>query len=302
MTTNKTIVAFGATGTQGTAMIQALTSLDPSWIILALTRNPESSASKRLASLRGVKVIKVAENCMEEPDKVFASLEGVRKGEVHGVFSVQGYENDKNMVKFGVAIADAAKDFGVKHIVYSSSQFGGLEDTGFASLEVKRKVEIHIKSIGLPYTFLRPVQFMDIWTPNTPFQFRIGRTVWLKHTFTSHPDKKLQLVSPRDIGIGAARAFINGPGWKDGVVDLAGDALTTREIEKIYKDVWGGSIPLAPFFMAWSAKRFVPIVRDFAQFFVESGWNVDIDELRKDIPELEDYETYARRYKAEKGK
>ncbi|WWD22583.1 NAD(P)H:quinone oxidoreductase, type IV [Kwoniella shandongensis] len=298
---NKTIVVFGATGLQGTAMIRALTTSDPTWTILALTRNPTSPSSQKLASYPGVKLVKVDANCMEEPDKVFASL-GMEKGDVHGVFSVQGYENDANIVKFGCAIADAAKDFGVKHFVYSSCDFGGLDDTGCSIFEVKRTVENHIKSIDLPYTFLRPVQFMETWTPETPFPFKIGRTVTMKYTYSSpDTDKRLQLISTRDIGIVAAKAFINGPGWKNGIVRLAGDQLNPKQLDAVYQEVLGTKVPLVPWFLALTAKKFVPVVKGFSEFFAKQGWNVDIDELRRDIPELEDYRTFLKRYKAEKG-
>ena len=87
------------------------------------------------------------------------------------------------------------------------------------------------------YTFLRPVQFMENWLPDSPLLFKIGRTVVMKYTFYKNPDRKHQLVSARSIGQAGAKAFVEGPQWCDGVVRLAGDELTTEEIESIHREV-----------------------------------------------------------------
>ena len=92
---------------------------------------------------------------MDEPREVFASLSslGIEKGGVYGVFSNQGYVDDATMIRQGArvacpswplsshahpstagnAIAEASLDFGVKHLVYSSVDVGGLDDTGIAA-------------------------------------------------------------------------------------------------------------------------------------------------------------------------
>lgn len=103
--------------------------------------------------------------------------------------------------------------------------------------EVKRTVENHIKAISLPYTFLRPVQFMENYLPAAAFMFKMGRSVVMRHTFIKHPERKHQLISSRDIGRAGAKAFVQGPGWMDGVVRLAGDGLTVAEIDNIFKEV-----------------------------------------------------------------
>jgi hypothetical protein len=113
------------------------------------------------------------------------------------------------------------------------------------SFEVKRKVENHIRTLSMPSTFIRPPQFMDIWTPTTPFQFKMGRTVAAKHALGPNPNRKHCLVAGQDVGRAAAEAIIRGPEWsvnaggkvEQGVVRVAGDALTISEIEKIYEEV-----------------------------------------------------------------
>ncbi|WWC88919.1 uncharacterized protein L201_003834 [Kwoniella dendrophila CBS 6074] len=292
---SKVIVVFGATGVQGTGLIEALSPNDD-FSIIALSRNPSSSSSTYLSKLPHVQVVQVADNCMDEPSKVFQSL-GLHKGGVYGVFSVQGYVDDATMIKQGKAIADASVGFGVKHIVYSSVDFAGMEDTGFSTFECKRTVENYIKSLPISYTILRPVQFMDIWLPNVEFQFKMGRTVWSKYTYYKNPNKKHQLISSKDIGKAGSLAFINGPNWNKGVVRLAGDELSVKEIQQVYKEVYGQPISFAPSVLAWTVKQFVPIVKQFAKFFEENGYNIPINEVKQQIPELEDFRTFLLRHK-----
>ena len=132
---------------------------------MALTRDPSSRSAARLAALPGVRAVK-ADDCMDAPAKCFDAL-GFKHGDVYGVFSNQGYVSDARtiaqgppvsvdfpLIFTGSAIADATKALGVQHIVFSSSDFGGLEDSGVATFEAKRTIENHIKSVGIPYSAL----------------------------------------------------------------------------------------------------------------------------------------------------
>lgn len=157
------------------------------------------------------------------------------------------------MLCIGKAIADASLALGVHHLVYSSTDFGGLDDTGVSAFEAKRAVETHIRQItsspsGTPmgWTFLRPVQFMENFVPTAPFLFKMSRTVVLRYTFYKNPERKHQLIAVRDIGRAAALAFVNGPGWLNGVVRLAGDGLTTKQIDQVFKEVRRQDLSSAP--------------------------------------------------------
>lgn len=106
------------------------------------------------------------------------------------------------------------------------------------SFEVKHKVERYIQTLpSLRYTFLRPVQFMENFLPDSPFLFKMGRTVTMRYTFYTHPERKHQVISSADIGRAGARAFVQGPEWMDGKVRLAGDSLTVKEIDQVFEEV-----------------------------------------------------------------
>lgn len=117
--------------------------------------------------------------------------------------------------------------------------------------------------------------------PARALPFKIGRTVVLHYTFYKHPERKHQLISCRDIGAAGAKASALGPEWLDGVVRLAGDGLTVKEMQATFqevsasacrrsllppdvacKQVYGYPIPTVFSVLARFAKAFVPTVRD----------------------------------------
>ena len=109
-----------------------LNSLSPTpsdypFLIFAVTRSPTSPSAQALLSLHGVQLLK---GDLNEPAQLFIDA----GGDVHGVFSVQmSLDNpDKGLVgelRQGKGLADAAKQAGVKHFVYSGIDRGGLEKT-----------------------------------------------------------------------------------------------------------------------------------------------------------------------------
>ena len=92
-------------------------------------------------------------------------------------------------------IADQALKAGVKHYVYTSVE-GADRKTGVPHFETKFVVEEHIKKIGLEYTILRPVTFMNNFT--TPGTLgKVSSGFFQKYL---DPSKKMQLISVADIG------------------------------------------------------------------------------------------------------
>ena len=76
----------------------------PRWRMIAVTRSTGSATTKYLSSIDNVTCFKAAENNQDEPTKVFQDLQsslGIGRGDVYGVFSVQGYVDDVAMVRQG---------------------------------------------------------------------------------------------------------------------------------------------------------------------------------------------------------
>ncbi|ORY21904.1 hypothetical protein BCR39DRAFT_552665 [Naematelia encephala] len=303
MSDSKVIVVFGATGVQGRYLIEALSSNNSPnsdstpWTIIALSRNVTSSTSTSLAKLPGVRVVQVEADVMDVPIKAFAAT-GVEKGKVYGCVSIQGYVDVKTMYSQGCAIGDAAKEWGVKHFVYSSGDVGNKGTAGFAEFDIKLSVEKHLTTLfPNSHTYLRPVQFMETWT-STDFIFRMGRTVAAKFALGPNPEMKHQLISVKDIGRAGAKAFIQGPEWCDGVVRLAGDSLTISEIEAIFNEVLGHPPVYAPYLLAAAVRYMVPVLRGMTTFFGTVGYGINIETCRQELPELEDLRAFLIRTKA----
>jgi uncharacterized protein YbjT (DUF2867 family) len=148
------ILVYGATGSQGGAVARSL--LDRRFRVRALTRDPQKPEAQALTEQDA----EVVQGDMEDR----SAMDQVLAEGVYGIFSVQnfwetGYDRE---VQQGKTVADAAKSAGVEHFVYSSVG-SAYRQTGIPHFESKWEIEEHVRQIGLPYTILRPVFFMQNW-------------------------------------------------------------------------------------------------------------------------------------------
>jgi uncharacterized protein YbjT (DUF2867 family) len=212
--TERLILVVGATGKQGGAVARSL--LDRGFQVRGLTRNPQKPEAQALAE-QGAEVV---QGDMDDSSAMDRVLEGA-----YGVFSVQnfwetGYDGE---VQQGKTVADAAKAAGVEHFVYSSVG-SAHRQTGIPHFESKWEVEEHVRQIGLPYTILRSVFFMQNWEMMR--EHVLGGTL----AQPLDPDKPFQQVAVEDAGAFAAIAFERPDEWIGREVDLAGDEPTMPEI------------------------------------------------------------------------
>ncbi|MGO2994407.1 MAG: NmrA family NAD(P)-binding protein, partial [Brachybacterium alimentarium] len=138
MTHLGTIAVYGATGQQGGAVLDALLAKGAS--VRALVRNPSSDRAQALAQ-RGVELVQAD---ADEPASLVPALDGVKA--LFFMTTPPGgvqTEDTEGETRQGIALADAAKQAGVPHVVYSS--VGGAErETGVPHFESKRRVEEHL--------------------------------------------------------------------------------------------------------------------------------------------------------------
>jgi uncharacterized protein YbjT (DUF2867 family) len=83
----KAVLVTGATGKQGGSVIDALLKANAPYEILALTRNAESSASRRLEQKSSK--IKLVTGNLDAVDEIFKAARDTTKTPIWGVFSVQ---------------------------------------------------------------------------------------------------------------------------------------------------------------------------------------------------------------------
>jgi uncharacterized protein YbjT (DUF2867 family) len=278
---SKIIAVTGATGTQGRTVARHL--LAGGWKVRALTRDPNKPAARALADA-GAEVVP---GDMDRLDELQAAFR-----EAQGVFSVQNFwlpnVGAEGEVRQGKLVADAARDAGVRHFVYSSVG-AAQRGMGQAHFVTKWEIEQYIQSSGLPYTIFRPVMFMD----NYNWQ-RAAITNGVFTGFGLRPEKGVQLVAAEDIGAFVALAFADPQAYLARTIELAGDELTEAQIAATLAKVIGRPVRL----QAPARPEGAPVEPEQAamfQFFNTQGYDADIPALRKLYPPLLTLEGFLRK-------
>ena len=272
------ILVAGATGNQGGAVARSL--LDRGFQVRGLTRNPQSPEAQDLTE-QGAEVV---QGDIEDRSAMERVLEGA-----YGVFSVQnfwetGYDRE---VQQGKTVAEAAKAAGVEHFVYSSVG-SAHRQTGIPHFDSKWEVEEHIRQIGLPYTILRPVFFMQNWEGMREHILE-GTLAW-----PLDPDTPFQQVAVEDVGAFATIAFEHPDEWIGREVDLAGDEQTMPQIAETFGRVAGKEISYYQVPWGQFEEQMGEEYAVMYRWFNDVGYEADIAALRQEYPELTSFERYLR--------
>lgn len=268
--THEPILVLGATGRQGGAVARHL--VRSGFRVRALTRDPEKPAARALAGL-GIDVVR---GDLKERGSVEAAIGGA-----YGVFSMQDFwqAGVEEEVRQGTMVADVARSLGVQHFVYSSVASAD-RDTGLPHFESKWMIEQHIHEIGLPFTILRPVFFMENWE-------------YLRDPIASGvlpqplaPECSLQQIATDDIGAIAALAFCNAGRWLGRIVELAGDELTMTQTAEAFGRALGHQVRYTQ--VSWQdfERGGCEELTAMYQWFQDVGYEVDIPALRSEYPKL----------------
>jgi uncharacterized protein YbjT (DUF2867 family) len=264
------VLVTGATGRQGGAVAHSL--LARGIPVRALSRNPEKPAARALAKA-GAEVV------AGDLDDV-SSMVRATKG-VSGVFSVQNWweTGARREVQQGKNAADAARQAGVRHFVYSS--VGGAErGADITHWKTKWEVENYVRKLDLPATILRPVGFMENYYIPAVEKALIGG----KLLDSVRADKSYQLICSEDIGAFAGLAFAQPDRFIGKAVEIAGEELTNPQIAATFSRVMGRTVkfrrlPL-PLTRVLLGKEFYQMFK----WFNEAGFQADILALRRDYP------------------
>ncbi len=238
-TQTKLILVTGATGQQGGAVARAL--LAKGQPVRVMTRNPEKAASLAKAGAE------IVQGDLTNQAIVQMALRGV-----HGVFAMStpfeaGMEAE---VRQGIMLADAAKQAGIAHYVYTSVG-SAHRNTKIPHFDSKWKVEEYIRKIGLPATILRPVWFMENFT--TFAKPSAGGLLMLP----MKPARKLAMVALKDIGAFGASAFLRPSDFLGQAIDIAGDEISMPETAALLTQAMGRPIRFQEFPMDQPRRRWV---------------------------------------------
>lgn len=108
--------------------------------------------------------------------------------------------------------------------------------------------------------------------------------------------KRLQLISTRDIGVFAAKAFEqpHSPPFHNAAVSLAGDELTQDEACKVFQKVFGRRMPMMPEFVGSVVQWRNPDLRSMFDWYRVVGFGASVEECRGLYPGLQGFETWLR--------
>lgn len=307
----KIIAILGATGAQGGGLADAILSDENSeFAVRAITRNASSDTAKELAS-KGAEVVQAD---VDNPDSLKSAFEGA-----YGVYAVtffwEHFSPEKEMAH-AKTIADAAKEAGVKHVVWSTLEdtrkWIPLDDDRMPTLGEKYKVphfdakgesNKFFEEAGVPTTYLYTTFYWDnlIYFGMGPKKGEDG-----KYAITfPMDDKRLSGIASEDIGKCAYGVFKSGDKYINKSVGIAGEHLTGKQMADSLSKALGievnyNSIPPEVFRSfdfpgADDLGNMFQFYRDFEEDFCASR---NLDEVKSLNPELLTFDAWLEKYKS----
>jgi len=265
-----TVAVAGATGKQGGALARLL--LDRGHEVRALTRKPKSKAALDLQDLGA----EVHEAHLDDGGAVRRAAKGADAFFLVATPFEQGVTAE---VRQGLAAARAAKEAGVRHLVYSSVA-GADRGTGIPHFDSKQEVEACVQKLGIPYTIVAPVFFMEnLLGPMFLKGLRAGTL-----EMPLPESRPLQVIAVADIA-GFARIVLERPSEFQGKrIEIASDSLTGPGMAMALA---ASGRPIG--YAEGSLERVRAFSEDFArmwEWFDQVGYRVDVSGLVRAYPEV----------------
>lgn len=269
----RTVLVTGATGNQGGAVTDAL--LEKGMSVRALVRDPSSAKARALAE----RSVELLQGDLDRQDSVEAAASGA-----DAVFVVTspfapgvGVEGE---MRQGRIVIDALKAAGVPHVVYSSVSDADRK-TGIPHFDSKADGERYLNESGLPATVTAPVFFTEnVLFPGNLQDLKEGR---FRQALPA--DRKLQLVSLREIGQFNAAVIERGPELAGRRFNYAGDELSPNEMTAVLAAATGRELE----YEEQPMREISAMSEDLAlmyKWFDRVGYSADIAQLRRDFPEV----------------
>jgi uncharacterized protein YbjT (DUF2867 family) len=280
----KVVLVTGATGNQGGAVAKHL--LAKGIKVRALTRNTNSDTSAKLLQA-GAKLV---QGDLNNPSSLDEAVQGA-----DAVFAVQDFwakgVGYKGELQQGTNLANAALKAGVQHFVQSGMAQGDNIE-GIEHFESKRAIVEHIKMVGLPYTAIGTVYFMD----NLMDQKRGGRMTFPTLSGSLKAHTKMHMLAVDDLGAIVSQVISQPEKYKGQYLDIASDCLTVAQMKEIYRNVTGmqaksWALP------GWLLRLFN---KDFAKQLAWQngpGWTFPLEPSRLLHPGLTSFEQFLRKHK-----
>lgn len=214
------ILVTGATGNVGSRLVRELAAAGAP--TRALVHRPESEAE--LQEL-GVDTVVGA---FEDAESLRRAVDGVERVYIVSPPAVDG------MVRQQLAVLEAARAGGVRHVVKQSS-IAADEDTDASLVAAHRRVEEAIEGSGLAWTHLRPHWFMTN-------ELGQAGTIVADGVFYAPDVTEISLIDPADIAAVAARV-LTSDGHEGKAYLLTGPQLLSySDVADVYSRVLGRDV------------------------------------------------------------
>lgn len=267
------ILITGATGGLGNATIQSLLAkgVQPNEIT-ALVRNENKAADLKN---KGVQ-IKVGD--YNDYGSLKAALTGVDK-----LLLISSNEMVDRLIQHKNVI-NAAKENGVRHIVYTGIDIRGFEETAIPHVShIHRDTTNYLDEAGIPYTLLNDNLYADV------IPMFVGEKVFEEGIFFPAGDGKTPFVPRADIGEAAA-AVLTTPGHENKAYAIAADtAYSFEELAGMLSEISGKVVkyhkPDTNTYIETLVKAGVP--KESASFLASFGTAIANGELDTDRSDLE---------------
>src|SRR5215467_8799032 len=218
-----TILVTGATGTVGGEVVKQLSSTGQK--VRASVRSATRVTSND--KLKDVELVKMDYN---KPETLVTAFKGADKLFLLTPASPKASELTANLVK-------EAKKNGIKHIV-KQSVMGADSELDVAHLRLHRQAEKMIEESGIPFTFLRPNDFMQNFVNFYSPTIKSSNALYLPAE-----DAKVSFVDVRDIAATAVKALTDDGRHIGKTYTITGpEALSYSRAAEILSNVTGNKI------------------------------------------------------------
>ena len=180
----------------------------------------------------------------------------------------------------GVAIVDAAVGADIDHFVYTSVASAD-RSTGIPHFDSKFEVEKHLASTELDWSVIAPVYFME----NLFFGENLDALKNGSYPTPLPSDLPLQQVAVADIGAFGALVVDRKDDFVGRRVEIASDELTSAGSAAVLSQLLDRPVE----HLEVTIEQIRAFSEDFAimyEWFIKTGYSVDIDGLRASYPDV----------------
>jgi uncharacterized protein YbjT (DUF2867 family) len=224
-TKQESILVTGASGNIGSEIVKQLLGVAPAFSIKAAVHSRQNV--KNVKDGDRVKVIPIDYN---ESDTLREALKDVDK-----LFLLT--PDVPNAAYLASNAVTEAKKAGIRHIV-KQSVMGANLDADVGTMRLHRQVEEIIEQSGIPFTFLRPNEFMQNF-----INFHSPSIKGTNAFYIPLEDAKVSLVDVRDIAAIAVESLIDEDKHKNKTYLMTGpEALSYHQVAEVLSNATGRKI------------------------------------------------------------